>query len=276
MNLQQAIGYITESNGKAGLKKSNILEILENYGAFAESKASKFILQTVISEDVIDIIISETSDCDEIVSILMNNYGFDKDLSKSLVLQIINGLNTTGNNPSYVKVDNGSHMTFKGVPICGHIDTVRQKLESMGYTFNGYLDNAVLLNGEFAGKSGCEIYILGSVGTQQAWKIIVYFPEHKSWHSLKDEYFQYKEIFTNKYGKPESFEYFEHPYEDGDGYELTALYNEKCSFQSFFKTENGYITIAMKTSNCIAIDYEDNTGAEIATKERESKVNLDI
>jgi hypothetical protein len=276
MNLQQAIGHITESNGKVGLKKSNIVEILENYGAFAESKASKFIFQTIISEGIIDTIISEMPDCDKIVSMLLNNYGFDKDLSMSLILQIINGLNTSGTNTSSIEDGNGSHMTFRGIPICGSIDTVRQNLESLGYTFNGYLDNGAVMNGEFAGKFGCDVYILGSVGTQQVWKVIINFPEHKSWYSLKSEYLQYKEIFTNKYGKPESFEFFEYPYEDGDSYELTALYNEKCTFQSFFKTENGYITIEIEANNCISITYEDSIGAKIATKERESKVNFDI
>ena len=230
MNLQQAIGHISESKGKSALKKENILEILENYGAFNEGKAFKFIFKTIISEGVIDIIISGNSDCDEIISILSDNYGFENGLSKSVVLQIINGLNATDANEPKVDIpvcDDGSRLTFKGVPICGHIDTVRQKLEGLGYTFAGYFENGVMLNGEFAGKSGCEIYIIGSVCTQEAWKIIVYFPEHKNWYSLKNEYFEYKQRFVNKYGKPDSYEYFEDPYEEGDGYELSALYNEK-------------------------------------------------
>ncbi len=274
MDLQQAIGHITDSNGKSAFKKNNILEILENYGAFDESKAFKFIFKTIISEGVMDILISGNSNSDEIVSILSDNYGFEKEVAKSVVIQILNGLNT--NEANNAKVDEGAHMTFKGVPICGHVDALRQKLEELGYAFTGYFENGVMLNGEFAGKSGCEIYIIGSICTQQAWKIIVYFPEHKNWYALKNEYFEYKERFMKKYGIPDSFEYFEDPYEEGDGYELSALYNEKCSFKSFFKTDKGYITVSMASSSCVSIDYEDSISADLAATEKESKANFDI
>jgi hypothetical protein len=202
-------------------------------------------------------------------------FAFDKELSKYIVRLIIIGLNPTNASRS-VSEDTDSRMTFRGVPICGHIDTVRQKLESLGYTFIEYLPNGIVLKGEFAGKTGCEICIIGSAITHEAWKILVCFPEQESWYMLKKEYFQYKQILVDKYGKPDEYEYFEYPYQDGDGEELTALHNNKCSFQSFFKTDKGYITITIKSTDYILLDFEDNIGAELATNEKETKAKSDI
>lgn len=276
MNLEQGIGHIIKSYGKLALKDERVIKLLENCGAFDnESNAVKFIIRAIISEGFMDRLVNGAADYDQIVSILWDNYGFDKELSKYIVRLIIIGLNPTTASRS-VSEDTDSRMTFRGVPICGHIDTVRQKLESLGYTFIEYLPNGIVLRGEFAGKTGCEICIIGSAITHEAWKILVCFPEQESWYMLKKEYFQYKQILVDKYGKPDEYEYFEYPYQDGDGEELTALHNNKCSFQSFFKTDKGYITITIKSTDYILLDYEDNIGAELATNEEETKAKSDI
>ena len=169
------------------------------------------------------------------------------------------------------------HMTFKGISMDCDIDTFVAKLENGGslksdehkYKF------ATLLTGHFAGEDNCNIYVLYTPQTRLVFKVIVQFPKKTSWNSLKDQYNRLKIAYSVKYGEPESFEFFKHPYQEGDGKELEAVQLEKCSYFSFYKTSSGGIIIKIFKDHLQAI-YEDNINMERCQIENSTIVLNDI
>ena len=94
-------------------------------------------------------------------------------------------------------------------------------------------------------------------------------PENNNWYSLKSEYERFKVMFTKKYGKPDSYEYFTEPYEEGDGYEHTALSVGKCSYISFFTLPLGTISLRISESLLDKIKYIAEENKRSANKEIE-------
>lgn len=168
------------------------------------------------------------------------------------------------------------HMTFKGVSMGCDITTFVSQLESKGFTVDYEADNGVILTGDFAGKSSCKVYVLPTKQSKMVWKVAVKFPEQSSWYSIRSEYRTFKDSYTEKYGKPESYEFFSSPYEDGDGYEMTAIAVEKCNYVSFFTTDIGFITLEIHKDKCVQVSYEDSINSAIKSKEKEASVVEDI
>jgi len=85
-----------------------------------------------------------------------------------------------------------------------------------------------------------DVYLVASKKTKIVWKFAVYLPASSSWSSSKSEFLKYKEIFIKKYGEPTSdYNFFSSPYEEGDGSEMLALKNDKCTYSCFFEDEVG-------------------------------------
>ncbi len=168
------------------------------------------------------------------------------------------------------------HMTFKGVPIDGKLEIFISKLVKQGFTVEYQTDNGAILEGEFAGKSNCSVIVVTTQISKIVWKVAVQFPKKSSWYSLKDEYQTFKTSYTNKYGKPKSYEFFSKPYYEGDGYELQALRNKKCSYISFFATEQGSIVLELNSDEEVQVGYEDGINSEVAQQEKKQIVSDDI
>lgn len=168
------------------------------------------------------------------------------------------------------------HMTFKGVSMDNSLSSFISQLKSKGFTLDATEDNVALLKGDFAGKSDCTIGIVATKQGKKVWKVVVYFPEETSWYSLKSEYKSFKSSYTEKYGSPKSFERFDDPYYEGDGYELQALRLEKCTYKSYYNTSKGYISVGIDKSGCVTVAYEDAINVEIKRKEAEMSVSEDI
>lgn len=168
------------------------------------------------------------------------------------------------------------HMTFKGVPMGSNISSFVSQLKSKGFTQVYANDNGVILNGDFAGKSDCQVVILHTKKDKLVWKVAVSFPQISSWYSLKSEYKSFRDSYTEKYGKPKSYEYFKSPYEEGDGYEMTAVSVGKCTYVSYYNIPEGYISVEIKDDKCVQVAYEDAITSEIDSKETESTVLEDI
>ena len=85
-----------------------------------------------------------------------------------------------------------------------------------------------------------EVIVLASKKTKIAWKFAIFLPEKSTWSSSKTEFLKYKEIYIKKYGEPKSdYNFFSSPYEEGDGSEMLALKNNKCTYSCFFEDEVG-------------------------------------
>ncbi len=168
------------------------------------------------------------------------------------------------------------HLDFRGVPICGHIDNFVAKMKELGYTYVEKDGKLALMKGQFANRD-VDLVIVSSPKTKQVWKVAVFFPEQVSWSSLKSLYFEYKDLYKIKYGSPKNeFEFFSSPYYEGDGYELQALRNEKCTYFTYFERSNGLIAIQLTGSVRLSISYEDSANAELKESERTSSALNDI
>lgn len=167
-------------------------------------------------------------------------------------------------------------MVFKGIPIDGHIEDFVKALENQGYkkVYDG--TSGVVMKGDFTGKNA-EIFILYTSKTKTVWKVAAQFDKNSSWYKLKSDYFDYVELYTQKYGKPsEHFEFFVDPYYEGDGYELQALEKEKCFYNTFFKTELGILSVKIASSGTITLSYEDYINSNKEDSEKTSSALDDI
>lgn len=172
------------------------------------------------------------------------------------------------------------HMTFMGIPIDGKISTFVQKLEDKGFTYVNTGYGVTFLTGSFAGNRDCIILVFSSIKSLTVWKIFVVFPSKSSWESLKNEYQTMKSLYSRKYGEPNIYEFFISPYYEGDGYEMTAISIGKAHYESFFKTNDGYIRLAIDNgeygSGYVTVGYEDGINVKIKSQEEESSISEDI
>lgn len=159
------------------------------------------------------------------------------------------------------------HLTFKGIEIDGEVSEFVKKLEAKGYTTFVEIDKAAILTGEFAGENA-KIFVLGGKD-EKVWKIAVHFEKKSTWNDLKLSYISYKEALTKKYGEGESYEFFKPPYYEGDGYELSALKLDKCTYLTYFRTKNGSIGVEIATDNYVEITYEDKENVKLHKKKKE-------
>lgn len=157
------------------------------------------------------------------------------------------------------------HLTFKDIPIDGHLNAFISKLESLGYKQETITNNSASLKGEFAGEE-CTIAVYASDITKTVSHIIVILEESDSWTRLKSTYREYKLLLTSKYGKGETFEYFTDPYYEGDGYELGALRRNECTYATKFEVPNGIITITIDYVNegVVLLGYVDKQNDKLS------------
>ncbi len=168
------------------------------------------------------------------------------------------------------------HMAFKGISMDRNVTSFVSQLKASGYTELLVQDEGAVLSGNFAEKDDCTIFVLGTNRGELVWKVVVKFPERVSWYSLKSEYNTFKTSYTNKYGAPESYEYFSDPYYEGDGYELQALRLEKCRYISYFTTSLGTIMLKIGDDKCVTVVYEDAINVELKKSEKNRAVSSDI
>lgn len=172
--------------------------------------------------------------------------------------------------------DDSTHLEFKGIPINGKIDDFVKKLQSQGFSIVNRENSGVIMSGQFTGKEA-EVMVLNTKTSKTVWKVVVYLPKQTSWYSIKSEYKYYTEMFTKKYGNPlHTFSFFSDPYYEGDGYEMQAVRNEKCTYYSGYHIQEGNISVEISKYQQIKIAYEDSINTTIMDKEKEDAVINDI
>lgn len=197
-------------------------------------------------------------------------------LKKLFIIALISaGLLSFTWNTAYSQ-DSISHLEFKGIQMKGSINDFADKLVKMGYIIKENTGNVITLEGQFVGKDAT-IYIAGTPKTNTIWKVMVYLPEVSSWYSIKSDYKYYKDMYTQKYGAPKDvYEFFSKPYYEGDGYEMSALKNDKCHYFSAFHTNEGVVVLEISTFKKVRFSYEDNANTELRNKEKDTAVIDDI
>ena len=145
-----------------------------------------------------------------------------------------------------VKSDTSKHLTFKGVPINGTLTEYVDKMKKSGFTAKGIQDGVALLEGEFASYKNCIVLVNTLKKKDLVSNIVVAFPNRKDWSSLSSNYFNLKELLTEKYGKPsEVVEEFQSFTPDNDGSKMTAVELDHCKYYTTYETDRGTIQLSI-------------------------------
>ena len=143
------------------------------------------------------------------------------------------------------------HLTFKGVPIDGTLDTYVANMKKAGFTFIREDDGIAMLRGDFAGYRNCTIGVVTLKSIDIVNRISVLFDNHQDWNNIYVNYSSLKEMLTTKYGKyadcVEKFEGYSQPRDDnGKMHELTM---DRCKFYTIWKTDKGNIELEIIKGN---------------------------
>lgn len=139
------------------------------------------------------------------------------------------------------------HLTFKGVPIDGTLNEYVSKMKQNGFTHLGTEDGTAILNGDFAGYKDCHVGVSTLKQKDLVYKIGVLFPEKDTWSRLSANYFDLKEMLTEKYGKPsdviEKFDGYSQPTDDDD--KMYKVKFDNCKYFSIWQTDKGEIQLSI-------------------------------
>ncbi len=167
------------------------------------------------------------------------------------------------------------HLKFMGIDIDGDFNDFKISLENKGFVYEDSYKSLHKFYGVFANEV-VKLQVLASPKTNIVCKVIVYFPEKNNWAKLKADYFKKKNMYSTKYTIDKDFEFFGSPYDEGDGYEMRAVQNEKCFYNSFFLAIGGHIGVEICKDKCVKVTYEDRENIKIAQKELEETSLDDI
>lgn len=280
MELDKAIKLLIAQEGVEILDNALLVNHLMDLQAFELMPASKYIIKMMCLEGnmhKIYIALQTAKDPSKLlrqnIVDMVSKWGFQNDAVEYTINNIALALNWDISDAvsidSNIPQRRGMHFCFKNIEIGGCIDDVLTKLQNSGYTILDRGKDGALLSGSFAGECNCQILVSLSEFINEVESIIVMLPESLSWWGLKGTYDDFKEKLTRKYGCPESIEQFYEPYYEGDGYEITALENNKVFYSSKFNADKGYIRVSIGPSR-VYIAYID----ALNEKRIEEKKNL--
>ncbi len=161
------------------------------------------------------------------------------------------------------------HLKFKGVPIDGTLNEYVSKMKKSGFTLVGTEDGVAMLKGDFAAYKDCIVGVATLKGKDLVSKITVIFPERDNWSSLSSNYYNLKELLTEKYGEPsEIVEKFDTDYKPEDDYtKMNYVKLNNCKYYTTFELENGTIQLSIEnegiSSSFVMLSYFDKINSKI-------------
>ncbi len=170
------------------------------------------------------------------------------------------------------KSDSSQHLTFKGVPIDGTLNDYVLKMKMSGFVHKGTEDGIAVLEGDFAAYKNCTIEVSTLKQTDLVSKIKVAFPKREDWSSLSENYFNLKELLTEKYGNPsENVENFQSYTPESDGSKMSAVKLDRCNYFCYYKTDNGTIQLSIENNRMrnafVKLAYFDKINGEAVKKQ---------
>ena len=161
------------------------------------------------------------------------------------------------------------HLTFKGVPIDGTLDEYVSKMKKSGFSLIGTEDGIALLNGDFAGYKDCTVGVTTLKQKDLVHKIVVLFPDKDTWSTLSNNYFDLKQMLTEKYGKPsdvvEKFDGYSQPRDDKSRMHEVGM--DRCKYYSIWETDNGEIQLSIGNNgfskSFVRLGYFDKINSDV-------------
>lgn len=169
--------------------------------------------------------------------------------------------------------DSSKHLTFKGVPLDGTLDQYVSKMTQNGFKHLSTNDDIAMMKGDFAGYKDCSVDVSTLKQKDLVYKIGVHFPEKDTWSSLSGNYFDLKQMLTEKYGQPtnvvENFQAQSDTSDDGS--KFYAVKFDRCKYHSIWETDKGEIQLSIdhnRVLRCfVKLAYSDKINGAIIKKE---------
>lgn len=169
-------------------------------------------------------------------------------------------------------VDDGKHLTFKGVPINGSLKQFLKNMQRKGFTVEDKDDENALLSGDFASFKDCRVYVSTMKQRDLVCRIGVAFPEQKTWRGLYGDYKTLKDLLRQKYGAPtkcvEKFQGYLTPNDDHDRIFEAGLGN--CKYYATYDTAKGTIKLSIcgeSYKTYVVLTYTDKINNSIVTSD---------
>lgn len=159
------------------------------------------------------------------------------------------------------------HLSFKGIPITGSMTTFCQKLKAKGFVQIGSEGNVRLFKGDFTGRQATVGAVAADNG-QDVFTVAVFFDESDGWNTLVNTYEHYKDLYTEKYGKPSQCVENNPSRSDSNTSLMYELFQGRVTYASIFDVPGGAIQISIEKGNIndgfVLIKYQDtqNTNAK--------------
>lgn len=163
------------------------------------------------------------------------------------------------------------HLLFKGVPIDGTLKEYVGKMKAIGFADMGTTDGVAILQGDFAGYTNCKIGVTSLKSKDLVYRIVVMFPHRNTWSVLSGNYFELKDMLTEKYGDSSNVvemfdvEKYSQPKDDGD--KILEVKMDNCKYYSNWKTDKGDLQLKIThdgVSNCyVTLSYFDKINGEV-------------
>lgn len=156
---------------------------------------------------------------------------------------------------------------FMGIEVDGTMYDIKSQFEAKGFKVKESTKTTLYMTGTLIGDN-LEIVASFTPTTKKCYQIAVFMPKENNWYDIKAEYKKYVKLLTDKYGTPtDKFEFFESPYYEGDGYEMSAVGLEKCTYFTYWKKGYG---VQISKYKQIKITYENMEMSDQQTEEKEA------
>ncbi|MBI1191843.1 MAG: hypothetical protein GC205_01525 [Bacteroidetes bacterium] len=170
---------------------------------------------------------------------------------------------------SFAQTQASDHLMFKGVPIDGTLSEYVAKMKQQGFISIGTENGVAILKGDFAAYKDCMIGVVTLKQKDLVSRITVIFPERDTWSTLAANYFDLKEMLTQKYGEPteyiEEFDTYTEPSDDNS--KMHQVKFDNCKYYTTYETERGTIQLSIEhegVMSCyVMLAYFDKINSDI-------------
>lgn len=168
----------------------------------------------------------------------------------------------------YAQEQKQDHLRFKSIPIDGPLESFCEFMSGLGLEKKGSDGELAVLSGSFAGYKNCRIIAVAFEGI--VWKVIVEFPDRKTWSSTVELYDRLKQSFVTKYDvTPYCVERLPKYAKAGTGLEHLAFQDETGKWLSTFDLWNGKIKLYVKAGDVatkqmkVVLEYQDGINTAV-------------
>lgn len=155
------------------------------------------------------------------------------------------------------------------------LQEVEQNNSGKGYVYmDGFEDILAVSSVEFAGFDDCTIAWYFTSNQLFQGKVI-YTPSLEA--RAMEEYDSFKSKIDSKYGLGERYEFYDYPYEKGDGHWETAFKIGKGTLFSYWMdNEENIITLKLDEDLNVTLTYQNSSLVEKAVEEKEAAESEDL